>query len=215
MTLRLPTVALPTGATPYTGGSVIGPRRAPPGQAEHGRTGHVRGMFQAAGASMKQQRIRRCVRLAAGSACLAAEIACVRHAAPAIDAERAQTASADSVRSARAERNRSSATQAVVFTEDARRRFTRVEQMIQARVSGVRVVPRGSGFTIQIRGKGSVGSSTEPLVVIDGAPRSTVDLAGVDPKEVERIEVIKDAAAAYYGVRGANGVLVITTRRTR
>jgi TonB-dependent SusC/RagA subfamily outer membrane receptor len=45
--------------------------------------------------------------------------------------------------------------------------------------------------------------------------RSTVDLAGVDPKEVERIEVIKDAAAAYYGVRGANGVLVITTRRTR
>ena len=162
---------------------------------------------------MRHPGSRRSVRLATLGTCLAAAVACARHPAPGSDAERAGARHPDSVASARAERTRSTATQAAVFTEDERRRFTRVEHMIQARFSGVRVVPNGRGFTIQIRGKGSINSSTEPLVVIDGANRSTADLAVVDPKDVERIEVVKDAAASFYGVRGANGVILITTRR--
>jgi TonB-dependent SusC/RagA subfamily outer membrane receptor len=101
----------------------------------------------------------------------------------------------------------------VDFEEAERSRFTRVEQMIQARFSGVQVFPKGGGYTIQIRGTGSFGSSNEPLVIIDGASRSTADLGAIDPRDVERIAVVKDAAASFYGVRGANGVIMITTRR--
>jgi TonB-dependent SusC/RagA subfamily outer membrane receptor len=146
---------------------------------------------------------------------LAASTACARHWTPDIDAERPDARSVDSVRNARAEQSRSSATQAVDFDDDERSRFTRVEQMIQARFSGVQVIPRGGSFTIRIRGMGSFSSSNEPLVVIDGASRSAGDLNGLNPRDIERIEVIKDAAASIYGMRGANGVIVITTRRGR
>jgi TonB-dependent SusC/RagA subfamily outer membrane receptor len=149
-----------------------------------------------------------CATLGAG---LTPSAAC--HRRPPNDAERARPA--DSARSAVAERSRSSATQAVDFDEVERSRFTRVELMIQAHFSGVQVTPRGNGFAIQIRGTGSFGSSNDPLVVIDGASRTTADLGAVNPRDVERIEVVKDAAASFYGVRGANGVIVIKTRRAR
>lgn len=84
--------------------------------------------------------------------------------------------------------------------------------MIQANFSVITVTPKGSGFSIQSRGSGSFASSNEPLVIIDGASRTTADLRGISPKEVERIEIVKDAAASFYRVRGANGVIVITTR---
>lgn len=141
--------------------------------------------------------------------------ACHRQPATGGDVEPANARAEDSTRSALAERSRSSATQAVDFDESERTRFTRVEQMIQARFSGVQVIQKGSGYSIQIRGTGSFGSSNEPLVVIDGASRSVADLRGINPRDVERIEVMKDAAASYYGVRGANGVIVIKTRRAR
>ena len=54
---------------------------------------------------------------------------------------------------------------------------------------------------------------TTPL--IDGATRAVADLRGIDPRDVQRIEIVKDAAASYYGVRSANGVIIITTRRAR
>ncbi|HVS61025.1 MAG TPA: TonB-dependent receptor plug domain-containing protein [Gemmatimonadaceae bacterium] len=164
---------------------------------------------------MKQPGVYLYVRFAVLGIYLAASTACLRHSTTDTDAERAEARSADSARNARVEQSRSSATQVVDFEESERTRFTRVEQMIQARFSGVQVIPKGGGFTIQIRGTGSFGSSNEPLVVIDGASRSTADLRGIDPRDVERIEVVKDAAASFYGVRGANGVIVITTRRGR
>ena len=141
---------------------------------------------------------------------VAASLACHRQVTT---DERAQARRADSARNALAERTRSSATQAVDFDEGERSRFTRVEQMIQAHFAGVQVTPRGNGFAIRIRGTGSFGSSNDPLVVIDGASRSTADLGAVNPRDVERIEVMKDAAASFYGVRGANGVIVIKTKR--
>jgi TonB-dependent SusC/RagA subfamily outer membrane receptor len=153
------------------------------------------------------------VRFAMVGICLAAGAACPRHSTADTDADETDARSADSARSALAERSRSSATQVVDFEEAERSRFTRVEQMIQARFSGVQVFPKGGGYTIQIRGTGSFGSSNEPLVIIDGASRSTADLGAIDPRDVERIAVVKDAAASFYGVRGANGVIMITTRR--
>jgi TonB-dependent SusC/RagA subfamily outer membrane receptor len=153
------------------------------------------------------------LRLVVLAACLAPAAACLRRSGA--DADRARALSADSARAVRAEQSRSSATQAVTFAEAERTRYTRVEQMIQARFAGVTVVPRGRGFSIQIRGTGSFTSSNEPLVLIDGVTRSTSDLGGVTPRDVERIEIVKDAAASIYGVRGANGVIVVTTRRGR
>jgi TonB-dependent SusC/RagA subfamily outer membrane receptor len=144
---------------------------------------------------------------------LVAVVGCVRHSAQP-DAGSTTQASSDSTRNANQERSRSSATQAVSFDDAERARFTRVEQMIQARFSGVQVIPNGGSFTIQIRGTGSFGSSNEPLVVIDGAVRTIRDLSTLHPREVTRIEVMKDAAASFYGARGANGVIVITTRRS-
>jgi iron complex outermembrane receptor protein len=143
---------------------------------------------------------------AALGCCLAAGAAC--HHAPA-------GASGGQPSAQAAERSRSSATQSVDFNEEERSRFTRVELMIQAHFSGVQVTPKGNGFSIRIRGTGSFGANNEPLVVVDGASRSTADLAGINPREVERIEVVKDAAASFYGMRGANGVIVIKTRRGR
>lgn len=84
--------------------------------------------------------------------------------------------------------------------------------MIQAHFAGVQVTQQGGNYTIQIRGVGSFGSSNEPLVIVDGATRTVADLGRVSPLDVQRIEVFKDAAASFYGSRGANGVIVITTR---
>jgi TonB-dependent SusC/RagA subfamily outer membrane receptor len=149
------------------------------------------------------------------AAFVAASVGCVRRTPPASATSAADLRSADSAKKALADRSPSSATQAVTFDESERSRFTRVEQMIQAHFAGVRVTPKGGGFSIQIRGAGSFATSNEPLVLVDGVTRTTADLGGVNPKDVVRIEVIKDAAASYYGVRGANGVIVITTKRGR
>jgi TonB-dependent SusC/RagA subfamily outer membrane receptor len=164
---------------------------------------------------MRRHRGYSYIRFAAFGTCLAISPACRRHSTGDVGATSAAAPNADSAKRAQIDRSRSSATQAVNFDEGERSRFTRVELMIQARFAGVEVTPKGSGFSIQIRGKGSFGSSNEPLVVIDGMSRSVADLGAVNPREVERIEVVKDAAGSFYGVRGANGVIVITTRSAR
>jgi TonB-dependent SusC/RagA subfamily outer membrane receptor len=110
-----------------------------------------------------------------------------------------------------------------VATVDAERgnlpRVSRVEEMFQGRLPGV-VVTRtgGGGFSVRIRGAGGLVTSGEPLYVIDGTPlRSAVPghaLDGINPADVSRIDVLKDAgSAAIYGSQGANGVILITTRR--
>ena len=161
---------------------------------------------------MRHHRVYDHLRFATLASCLVAVAACFRQSAQP-DVGSTTRTSSDSTRNANQERSRSSATQAVSFDDAERARFTRVEQMIQARFSGVQVIPNGGNFTIQIRGTGSFGSSNEPLVVIDGAVRTIRDLSSVHPREVSRIEIMKDAAASFYGARGANGVIVTTTRR--
>ena len=72
--------------------------------------------------------------------------------------------------------------------------------------------PGGGGTTIRIRGTNSLGSN-DPLVVIDGVPGRTGGLNRINPNEIESMSVLKDAAAAIYGSRAANGVILITTKR--
>ncbi len=69
----------------------------------------------------------------------------------------------------------------------------------------------GSGYKVTIRGKGTIGNSS-PLYVIDGVPGG--DINGINPADIESIDVLKDAAsAAIYGARGANGVILVTTKQ--
>ena len=120
--------------------------------------------------------------------------------------------------------NKRDATIAVtsVSPTDADARVTRIEYLLQARVPGLEVMPLGDGtYTLRIRGRHSMlGRSVddEPLLVIDDipVPRGSLGtaLAGMAPRDVGRIDVLKDAAAAsIYGSRGANGVIIITTKR--
>lgn len=104
------------------------------------------------------------------------------------------------------------------------RSVTSVEQMIQGNMTGVSVVSNsglpGSGVSIRVRGIGTL-NSTEPLYVIDGLPfrNSTSEGAGnpmalINPEDIKSIEVLKDASAtAIYGSSGANGVVLITTKK--
>ncbi len=71
----------------------------------------------------------------------------------------------------------------------------------------------GDGATIQIRGTGSINASSDPLYVVDGIPFAGT-LSSINPNDIESLTVLKDAsAAALYGARAANGVIMITTKR--
>ena len=100
--------------------------------------------------------------------------------------------------------------------------ISRIEYLLQARVPGLEVLPLANGtFTLRIRGRHSLMGQTqtdEPLLVIDDIPVPQGSLgnalAGMAPRDVGRIDVLKDAAAtSVYGSRGANGVIIITTKR--
>ncbi|SFD08486.1 TonB-linked outer membrane protein, SusC/RagA family [Spirosoma endophyticum] len=90
-----------------------------------------------------------------------------------------------------------------------------VEQAIQGRVPGVTVTSNGSpGETpiVRIRGIGSINYAANPLYVIDGFPTS--DLNNFDTRDIESVDVLKDASsAAIYGSRAANGVIIVTTKK--
>lgn len=92
---------------------------------------------------------------------------------------------------------------------------TEVGQALQGRVAGVTVTNVSSPGTspdIRIRGVSSVSFATDPLYVVDGFP--TTNLSNFDSKDIESVEVLKDAsAAAIYGSRATNGVILITTKK--
>lgn len=111
---------------------------------------------------------------------------------------------------------------------------TSIDQMIQGRAAGVQVVTSsgdpGAGVDIRIRGAGSVSSGNDPLYIVDGIPIISTPydntnaaatsvarinpIADINPEDIERIDILKDAnASAIYGARAANGVIIITTKR--
>lgn len=93
---------------------------------------------------------------------------------------------------------------------------SRLDQALQGKIAGVNIAAvsseAGASPVVRVRGMGSLSASNEPLVVVDGYPLAE-GLSFVDINDVESIEVLKDAAsAAIYGSRGANGVILITTK---
>ena len=87
---------------------------------------------------------------------------------------------------------------------------------MQGTVSGVNIIKNnnkpGGGYSIDMRGLSSISSSTTPLIVIDGVPGANLDM--MNPDDIEKIDILKDASAtAIYGSRGANGVVIVTTKR--
>jgi len=92
------------------------------------------------------------------------------------------------------------------------------EKSLQGRVAGVQVstdTSPGGGATIRIRGGSSIYSENSPLLVVDGFPLGSAGgLKQISPDEIERIDILKDASAsAIYGSRGANGVIIVTTKK--
>lgn len=90
----------------------------------------------------------------------------------------------------------------------------RTEQALQGRVAGVQVAQSsgspGSPLTVRVRGVGTINNS-DPLYIVDGIPVEGIDF--LNPNDIESINVLKDAASsAIYGARGANGVVLITTK---
>lgn len=113
---------------------------------------------------------------------------------------------------------------------------TSTDQLLQGKIAGVRVVPTsgepGAGINVSIRGIGSIRSGSTPLFVVDGVPLSNDDVSPtganvgfgssaaknplnfLNTSDIESITVLKDAsAAAIYGSRGSNGVVIVTTKR--
>lgn len=94
-----------------------------------------------------------------------------------------------------------------------------IDGLLQGRVAGVQVINAsqdpGAGSTIRIRGNSSLNGSNAPLVVIDGFPYGDAgDISLINPQDIVSMEILKDASAsAIYGSRGANGVIIITTRK--
>jgi len=93
-----------------------------------------------------------------------------------------------------------------------------IEQVLQGRIAGV-TVGRGQdgGLVVRIRGATSFSGSEDPLYVVDGVPITPGpggSLSGVSPYDIESISVLKDAASlTMYGSRGANGVILIKTKK--
>jgi TonB-dependent SusC/RagA subfamily outer membrane receptor len=98
--------------------------------------------------------------------------------------------------------------------------MTDVADMLQGRVPGLQVIRNGTDISLRIRGSDSINSDGEPLIILDDAPVASQSvsmvLRGLNPKEVESIDVLKDVAStAVYGTRGAHGVIIIRMKHPK
>ncbi|MFP9119173.1 YfbK domain-containing protein [Flavobacterium sp. RNTU_13] len=97
---------------------------------------------------------------------------------------------------------------------------TEVSNSLQGRVAGVTVNTAagqpGGNTTVVLRGVGSINGNQEPLYIIDGVPANADTMKSIDPEDINSVYVLKDTAAtAIYGNRGANGVIVVTTKESK
>jgi len=101
--------------------------------------------------------------------------------------------------------------------EIAQRPITSIVEGLQGMVPGLNIAQRASSpgelGTVSIRGLGSITAGTEPLWVVDGFPTDQRNAQAINPADIESVDVLKDASStAIYGSRGANGVIIITTK---
>lgn len=95
---------------------------------------------------------------------------------------------------------------------------TSADDLLKGKMTGVQIIPGGGGpgssGTIRIRGAASLNASNDPLIVIDGVPMAHSSLSILNPNDIESFSVLKDAsAAAIYGSRASNGVVLVTTKK--
>jgi len=105
----------------------------------------------------------------------------------------------------------------VGFDQFKDRSFSNVIQSLEGTVAGVDIKTTqgapGFGPTIRVRGINSITAGTNPLYVVDGMAMENFDLNIINPQDIQSVDILKDAAsAAIYGSRGANGVIIITTK---
>lgn len=157
------------------------------------------------------------VRFASAAAVLSFGAFAMASCAPTLEAPRGLKAPPDQVRIGYGSQDQSEVTGAVVSVraEDLGREVTSFEDLVQG-LAGVTVRRLSNGgISLRIRGSSSLSSDAEPLYVINGVPiraEAGYALVGVNPRDITRIDVLKDAgAAAIYGSRGANGVVLIFT----
>ncbi len=123
----------------------------------------------------------------------------------------------------RAKKDVTGAVNSLGSEEIVKARATNTQEAMQGRLSGVDIKRTsgkpGTDFNIEIRGANSITGSTQPLYVIDGIAvaqngAATNPINDINPADIERIDILKDASStAIYGSRGANGVVLITTKR--
>jgi len=122
-------------------------------------------------------------------------------------------------------RDATGSVEAITAKEFTKGNIVTPENLLSGRVAGVTIVTDGgpgAGSQIRIRGGSSLNASNNPLIVVDGLPMSGTAggsrgaLASINPNDIESFSVLKDASAtAIYGSRGANGVIIITTKKGR
>ncbi len=90
--------------------------------------------------------------------------------------------------------------------------YTSIFEYMRGRVPGLEIGATAPGTmpTIRIRGINSINASTQPIFIVDGM--ETYDISNINPNDVKSVDVLKDASTSIYGVRGANGVIIITTK---
>lgn len=99
-----------------------------------------------------------------------------------------------------------------VSTEDSQMAsYNNIGEYLMGRVPGLMVTKQGSSYKYTVRGLNSINLSTDPLFIVDGVETSNIDY--LNPRDIQSVEVIKDGTASIYGSRGANGVILITTKR--
>ena len=92
-----------------------------------------------------------------------------------------------------------------------------VDQMLQGRVAGMEITSAGGepgeGMSIRVRGSRSINASNDPLIVVDGVVDAVDSFSDLNPEDIKSVSVLKDASStALYGSRGANGVILVTTK---
>lgn len=105
------------------------------------------------------------------------------------------------------EHNTSSISRVVVSDDTETMTYSNIYEYLEGRVPGVYVSPEG---TIRIRGISSINGNNDPLFVVDGNPYD--DPSMLQPSDIYTVDVLKGSSTALYGSRGANGVIVITTK---